>query len=214
MSGDGLVDSEEELEASIVRKSPQAEADFDCGESNKTTRRKHLKSPQQLDCMSLEQRTSAALKEDLDVDNLNSLLQDLANRLETDALVRVWDTRGNTAIRPATWQAMEQLHTLGKGKIPGGTIHPESDRRRLAPARRLHKILKGKRVSARSTAAKDHVSVAVEYIRAHPKSLANVHRSVQAKVLKKALQIDLETARGLITKLKQKKLIDAGGNLL
>jgi hypothetical protein len=94
--------------------------------------------------MNLNERTHVALKNALTGVELNKLLQDLAHANETDALVRVWDTRGQTLISNETWNAMIQLHNLGKGNIPSGTIHPPADRRRLAPARRLHKICKFK----------------------------------------------------------------------
>ena len=85
-----------------------------------------------------------ALVQPLATAELNRLLQDLASASETDALVRVWDTRGKNHIAAETWAAMLKLHSLGKGKVPEGTIHPPADRRRLAPPRRLHKICKFK----------------------------------------------------------------------
>ena len=94
--------------------------------------------------MDLHNRTIQALAKPLAADELNRLLQDLAVAGETDALVRVWDTRGSTHITKETWAAMLKLHSLGKGKVPEGTIHPPADRRRLAPPRRLHKICKFK----------------------------------------------------------------------
>jgi hypothetical protein len=92
--------------------------------------------------MDLTARTMHALANSLNVDELNRLLIDLAKAKETDALVRVWDTRGSHRIDDETWKAMIELHNMGKGRVPEGTIHPPADRRRLAPPRRLHKICK------------------------------------------------------------------------
>ena len=59
MSDDGLVNSEEEDETTTLRKSSQAEADFECGDwrkPNKVIWRKHLNSPGKFDD---EQRSSS-----------------------------------------------------------------------------------------------------------------------------------------------------------
>lgn len=99
--------------------------------------------------MSLEERTLSAINhpDELSSVELNKLLQDLAAAKETDALVRVWDTKGQRTITKETWNAMIILHNMGKGRVPNGTIHPPADRRRLQPARRLHKICKYKQLS-------------------------------------------------------------------
>jgi hypothetical protein len=78
----------------------------------------------------------------LTTESLNNILTLLANAKETDALVRIWDLKEKHLVNTDTKRAIMQLHNLGKGKIPNGTIHPPEDRRRLAPARRLHKICK------------------------------------------------------------------------
>lgn len=101
-------------------------------------------SPKQSPEQSLEQRVYSVLNtgDELTANELNKLLQDLADSCETTALVRVWDMRGSKLISEITWQSMDKLHNLGKGNIPIGTIIPPVDRRRLAAPRRLHKICK------------------------------------------------------------------------
>ena len=156
--------------------------------------------------MAMRQRVHNALYSSVSASEINTLLQELATLKETDALVRVWDMRGSKTITPETWKAIEKLHNLGKGNIPEGTIIMPSDRPRLAASRRLHKIVKGKIVSARSDAAKEHLPTAMQYLRNHPE-LNDKQRSVQVATLKEALSIAADTARGLVTKLKQKKLL-------
>jgi hypothetical protein len=99
--------------------------------------------------MDLETRTLRMLEsQSPDAASMNSLLFDLAEAKETDALVRIWDLRGRIPgweVQPEAWAAIIKLHSLGKGKVPDGTIHPPVDRRRLAPSRRLHKICKFKK---------------------------------------------------------------------
>lgn len=78
----------------------------------------------------------------LTTESLNTILTQLANEKETDALVRIWDLKATHIVNTDTKKAIIKLHNLGKGNIPNGTIHPPEDRRRLSPARRLHKICK------------------------------------------------------------------------
>lgn len=139
-----------------------------------------------------------------DAVELNDLLSTLAHMKETDALIRVWDTRGRQPIYNGTWHAIEQLHDLGKGKIPRGTILLPADRTRLAPARRLHKIVKGRIIHNRSEAAKPHMDSARRYVQDHPE-YCKLKRHEQVKFLRTGLGVSNDAARGLVTKLKQKK---------
>jgi hypothetical protein len=86
----------------------------------------------------------------------------------------------------------------------------------MAPARRLHKICKGRRLSARSRAVDSTDEVlprGIEWVRGQQASGSSLvaaggkQRMAIAKELVKALGIDLETARGLVTKLKRKKVL-------
>ena len=100
----------------------------------------------------LQSRVDEALSSSASVgssDLLNKLVADLAGARETPALVRVWDAMGGSKeAKPETWKAVERLHSLGKGRIPStGTLAlPPLGRKTLEPARRLHKICKGRRV--------------------------------------------------------------------
>jgi hypothetical protein len=158
--------------------------------------------------MNLAQRVRTSLDNpnSLSTIGLNTLLQELAQQKETDALVRIWDIRNGRPISEQTWKDIERLHALGKGNIPNGTIVIPQDRIRLAPARRLHKICKGRIISYRSNAALQHLQKAIEYVTTHS-DFQHMERSLQVKTLQKDLDIDNAAARGLITKLKIKKLI-------
>jgi hypothetical protein len=157
--------------------------------------------------MDLQQRTERALESGYKSEYaLNCLLKDLADAKETNALVRVWDIRNKATIYPETMSAMESLHNMGKGKIPEGTIVLASDRTRLAPARRLHKIFKGQVLSSRSEAAKQYIVEAAAYLSKHPE-IKTMKKGEQIKVFRNELNMPNDTARGLVTKLKQKKLL-------
>ena len=112
--------------------------------------------------MSLQVRVDAALSgqpKPVGDKTLNELARSLAGACETAALVRVWDALGGSrGATPATWSAVERLHARGNGRVPDGSIAlPASATRALAPARRLHKICKGRRLSARSVSADAHL---------------------------------------------------------
>eukprot|EP00966_Prymnesium_polylepis_P171531 3965807-Prymnesium_polylepis.2 len=121
---------------------------------------------------------------------------------------------GSKCAAPSTWDAVSRLHSLGKGRIPDGTLRLSAlSTRALAPSRRLHKICKGRRLSARSSSADEHLARALEWAAAQRSSGRTLvgdggrGRSELAKELKQALQIDLEAARGLVTKLKRRKAL-------
>jgi hypothetical protein len=162
-----------------------------------------------MDQYTLESRVRTTIANpELDTLSFNQLLSDLADAKETEALIRIWDVRGTHVISPGTMESMERLHNLGKGKIPRGTIilPTEDSRRRLPAARRLHKIFKGRILSARSDAAKEYIVDAADYLIEHPEIKA-MKKSDQIKELKNHFSIPNDTARGIVTKLKQKKLL-------
>ena len=167
-------------------------------------------------CQALQQEVDAALEGTISLSSLNSLACALAEAGETAALVRVWDALGGSkGASPATWLAVEALHARPKHLLPGsGTLRlPAQSVRALPPARRLHKICKGRRMSARSAGAQEHVANGLAWVaaqRAAGRSLeagGGRARSLLAKELRKALGINLEIARGLVTTLKRKKVL-------
>lgn len=138
---------------------------------------------------------------------------------------------------PATWVALDRLHNdqkkvKKKKKVATGNnshhppphvVHtllvlPPLKRKTLAPPRRLHKICKGRTVSARSESAKASLDVAVAWLAAERKKGRSTFlgkggargRRGLVKELKKVLGVSNDTARGLVTKLKQKKLLPEG----
>jgi len=168
--------------------------------------------------MTLQMRVDAALDgrpRPVGDEALNELARSLADACETAALVRVWDALGGSqGASPATWSAVERLHACGKGRIPDGYIQlPAAATRALAPARRLHKICKGRRLSARSVSADAHLARALEWLAAQRAAGRTLNatggrpRSELAAELQAALRIDKEAARGLVTKLKRKKAL-------
>lgn len=155
----------------------------------------------------MEERVNYVLKGGiLSNDDYNLLLQDLSYNRETNALIRVYDMKQPYSIQNETWKAMSQLHNLGKGKIPDGTISLPYDRNRLAPARRLHKIFKGRILSDRSKKADEYIADAVKCVNDYD-SILTMTPSQRIGFLKGKLNVSDDVARGLITKLKRKKML-------
>lgn len=174
----------------------------------------------------LQQRFNAAMAATCSQQSaatMNALAQELAAQAETHALVRVWDKlKAAGCAHAATREAIEKLHSRGKGKIPPGTLAvgppPSSGTgRELAPARRLHKICKGAVLSGRSEAAKDHFGAACTFLEALRREhhgggapypggkLDGKKKGGLALLLVKALGVKKDVARGIVTKLKQTK---------
>ena len=169
----------------------------------------------------LQQRVGDAIRatNKLNKKELNHLVRDLADARETAALVRVWDILhqlGKEAVEEATWRSVNSLHNLGKGHIPKGElVLPTLLAKTLQPARRLHKIVKGRSVAARNVLAKEHLDAAINWLTKQQTSGREISaeggkaRRVLAKELAKALEINTKIALALVTKLKQKRLLTA-----
>ena len=104
------------------------------------------------------------------------------------------------------------MHGKGKGNIPRGALAVVSEpgKRELEPQRRLHKICKGAVTTRRSDAANVHlVEAACAFLAERrattPFSKRELDKGALAKTLQKALGVGKDTARGLVTKLKQTK---------
>ena len=139
-----------------------------------------------------------------------------ADANETAALIRIWNLfDGKQHATLKTWQRMERLHNARRPGLDT-LVLPKTDKRHLAPERRLHKIFKGRIMSARSEVAGDHIDRAISWLdeqRATGRELREKHKSktkaqarrLLSRELGSVLGVDQDTARGLVTKLKQRK---------
>ena len=140
--------------------------------------------------------------------------------------MRVWDKLGGAdgakAGRQdeATWVAVNGLHARQKKSKHRDTLSlPAQAHNSLSPARRLHKICKGAVTSQRSSLALSHVDAAVAWVarqRAEVKEggecfLDSENCKGKFKIVKALVAglpgVNKETARGLVTKLKMRKVI-------
>ena len=169
------------------------------------------------DPKTLQARFNSILASDeLSLDKMNSLARELAAAEETHALVTLWDKMGgSTGADKETWVAVHRLHRKGKGNVPRGTlVVPAPRKRELAPQRRLHKICKGAVTKRRSDSANDHMVAACLYLGTLREATSaggplftqrQLRQGELAKSLKEELGVSKDTARGLVTKLKQTK---------
>jgi hypothetical protein len=165
-----------------------------------------------IDFTDLQARTDAFLSNpSCDSTEANLLIRLLADAGQTAATIRVWDA---TPKREATsWEAIDKLHR--QRNIEEGTIKlPPLAGRVLTSSRRLHKIWKGRKIHQRSEKAKLHLDDAIVWLNEQYSKgrVLGAHTSSKrmklAKELAKELHISVATARGLVTKLKQKKLLE------
>ncbi len=165
----------------------------------------------------LQMRLDALLQAGVDAAGAEELLPQLAAQGECEAVIAVWDGLKAQQLVPSktAWAALEKLHSRGKGKIPHGTLAVCGvAKRTLAPGRRLHKIMKGRQMSARSDAALQFIGPATAWVATERKKGRPLNcKSAKARIaLAKQLRDDLslptlEVARGVVTKLKQKKIL-------
>ena len=169
--------------------------------------------------LGLQARTDALLSENsCDSADANLLIRDLANAGEIAAVIHVWDITPKR--EEETWRAIEKLHTKcrkRKGKIQRVSKQiklpePGCSLRKLHPSRRLHKIWKGRVLHKRSEKAKPHLDGAIAWLESERSKGRIVKADTSSRMrkvavkLSKELQVDTETARGLVTKLKQKHI--------
>lgn len=132
---------------------------------------------------------------------MNMLLTSVANQRDAAAAVYIYDKMKEMKI-PVDEISWIALNKLEKSKHQSIYVVPVTDKKTLHPSRRIHKICKGPRLHARSEAAKEVLSEAKEWLKTVNPEFYSYHRIKKAKIIAEALQIPLETARGVVTKLR------------
>ena len=145
----------------------------------------------------------------LNSNQLNELLIALARVMDARACVYVIDVMKAQKVN-LSQSALNALRIIERDRgvhVKNVHVVPVPDRATLDPVRRIHKVLKGKRMSERSSLAKEHVDAAIAWVRAQPhvdaRSSARARMNV-AKSLANHMNISLEVARGVVALLKRK----------
>eukprot|EP00040_Diaphanoeca_grandis_P004289 m.27924 g.27924 ORF g.27924 m.27924 type:complete len:231 (-) comp15835_c0_seq1:1711-2403(-) len=137
-----------------------------------------------------------------------ALLRQCVDQREFAAAVFVWDQLFVRGWKPidAAYRLLEGLHSKKIQESKAVKV-PHVTPQALAPRRRIHKIIKGWRIKQVNVGVFDYVDKAIDVLNTNP-NLKTLHRHQLAKALRKLCNIaDLETARRLVTKLKQKKIL-------
>jgi hypothetical protein len=162
----------------------------------------------------IQQRLSIASSQSSAVE-LNELLRCCVSHRDARATVHVFHLLGSGSIDAASWDALKTLEQERTHREVFAV--PVPARAQLAPLRRIHKICKGPRLHERSEMAKRVMPRVMEWLEARVgsgrKAMSNAQRlcgkrrRAQADALAKELGLRATCARGVVTKLKQKKLI-------
>ena len=151
------------------------------------------------------------------VSKLPQLVCDIAAHKDAAAAVYVYDimkSKGKDVdVTPAVRAALKSLEA-DRGKAgPSFTVPAivESGKRTLQPSRRIHKICKGAKMTKRSVDAAPHVDAAKLWVQSQPPGSINARscsgRIKTARTLQTFLGVSFETARGLVTSLKRRKVL-------
>jgi hypothetical protein len=141
------------------------------------------------------------------------LLIDVCATRDARATVYVYDvvrTRGIT-LTGTIKDAMRRVEA-DRGRTPFSVSVPPNMAPHLEPARRVHKICKGWRVSERNTEAAQHLIRAQAWLALQPVGSVDTRTSAGARIrvarlLARELHVTVETARGVVTSLKRKGLL-------
>lgn len=151
------------------------------------------------------------------IDSVSSLgtsqLQDLFCAVgvykDAAAIVYLYDIVKSKGVNASMWETLKRLEK-DRGTTPSTFTVPIPMTRTLQPARRIHKICKGARLSDRNKDAASHIEAAKQWVvtseNVDARSSASA-RMKTAKALAKHLNIDLEVSRGLVTSLKRMKVL-------
>lgn len=146
-------------------------------------------------------------------DDLPSLFCDIATYGDAAAAVYVYDIIKGKGVE-ITKSMRESLLKLeaDKGKTSSTFIIPKTTRRCLSPARRIHKICKGARMSKRSDDASQYIEAAKVWVLAQEPVSVDARSSCNARIkiakrLAEHLKIKFSVARGVVTSLKRGKVL-------
>ena len=132
-----------------------------------------------------------------------SLMEKCVNKREFRAAVYVFDKilEEYKTVSEDIYLILERLHSKS---LPESStlVVPSTGKKTLAPRRRIHKIIKGWRQKKTNVIAIQYLAKAKGFLDGNP-GHKRLPRLSLARKLEKACHIEFETARRLVTKLKQ-----------
>ena len=140
----------------------------------------------------------------LSLSEFNNLLQSCVNANEFAATVFVYDKMRANKVTPSnqTFTIMEKLHSKTL-KENNNIVLKEDIIKKLAPRRRIHKIIKGFHYSTNYKKALEHKETVREYLDKNPLVACIKDRHKLAKQISKQCHLEVKTVRYIITHLKK-----------
>ena len=147
-------------------------------------------------------------KKDISLKTYNTILKECVFHKEMEATVYIYDKIISSGHKPdaTTFKLVDKLHSK---KIPESNkihIKYQDSAKRLAPRRRIHKIMKGHNYSDKYNSAKEHEEKVRKFLDENPNHKAKIDKRIKlAKIISKNCGITFNDARFVITALKRKK---------
>ncbi len=147
----------------------------------------------------------------LSLEGYHHLLRECVNQREFAATVFVYDHLLNNGFKatPITFNIIEKLHSKTLPENHNIYLKPDL-KKRLAPRRRIHKIIKGANYSKNYESAKIYTPKVKAFLTINPE-LKSKPRIALAKSLSKGCHISFNDARYIITALKREGFLTKTG---
>jgi len=147
-------------------------------------------------------------KNDISLNTYNSILKECVRHKEMEATVYIYDKIIKSGHKPnnVTFQLVDKLHSKTVPESNKIHIKYQDSAKRLAPRRRIHKIMKGHNYSDKYNNAKEHEEKVRKFLDDNPIHKAKIDKRIKlAKIISKSCHITFNDARFVITALKRKK---------
>jgi pentatricopeptide repeat protein len=140
-----------------------------------------------------------------DINKFNNLLKKCASVYELEAVVYIFDYMKQHKYKPdeRTYKILDTLHSK-KIEDKSSLIFPTTNKRKLQPKRRIHKIMKGYNYSM----ALKNKDVVINYLTNHEYNYDGKDKKqekVLINVLKVACKLPVSDIRHILTYLKRQK---------
>ena len=144
----------------------------------------------------------------ISLENCHNIIKECVDHREMQATVYMYDYMIKNGLKPSddTLRYINKLHSKTIPESNKIQIKYQDSKKRLAPRRRIHKIMKGYFYSNKYNNAKQHEEVVKKFLDNNPNFKGIVDQRIKlAKIISKNCNISFNDARFVITSLKRKK---------
>ena len=156
----------------------------------------------------LKRRIEFTYNNKISHDNCNTIIRNCVDHREMSATVYMYDYMIKNGLKPSddTLRYINKLHSKTIPESNKIQIKYSDNKKRLAPRRRIHKIMKGYFYSDKYNNAKQHEEKVRNFLDANSQVRSLVDQRIKlAKIISKNCDISFNDARFIITSLKRKK---------